>query len=45
MLSTIEEIRAGIQEKSVERSEAVKKIWTEIERKREAKRTYKRSIN
>ncbi len=38
-MSTIEGIRAGIQEESVERSEAVKKIWAEIEKKREEKRT------
>jgi len=32
-MSTIEEIRAGIREKSLERGKAVKKIWAEIERK------------
>ena len=39
--TTIEEIRAGIREKSVERSEAVKKIWAEIERKRKEKKRIK----
>lgn len=44
-MSTIEEIRAGIREKSLERSKAVKKILAEIERKRKEKKTYKKAKN
>lgn len=32
---TIEEIRAGIQEKSIEREMAIKRIWADIRKKRE----------
>lgn len=34
-MTSIEEIRAGILEKSIEREMAIKKIWADIQKKRE----------